>query len=80
MDVMGWSSSAMVKRYPHITAPVRMDIAERVGGLLWTPVLAKEPPNGLRAPAGCVASLEERRKRAASRNLLGFTVTLLARQ
>jgi integrase len=46
MDVMGWSSSAMVKRYQHITAPVRMDIAERVGGLLWTPVLAKEPPNG----------------------------------
>jgi hypothetical protein len=35
MDVMGWSSSAMVKRYQHITAPVRMDIAERVGGLLW---------------------------------------------
>jgi integrase len=35
MDVMGWSSSAMVKRYQHITAPVRMDIAERVGGLIW---------------------------------------------
>jgi integrase len=46
MDVMGWSSSAMVKRYQHITAPVRMDIAERVGGLLWTPVLAKEPRTG----------------------------------
>jgi hypothetical protein len=42
MDVMGWSSSAMVKRYQHITAPVRMDIAERVGGLLWAPVPAKE--------------------------------------
>jgi integrase len=27
MDVMGWSSSSMVKRYQHITAPVRMDIA-----------------------------------------------------
>ncbi|MFG1818543.1 tyrosine-type recombinase/integrase [Kribbella sp. NPDC049174] len=35
MDVMGWSSSSMVKRYQHITAPVRMDIAERVGGLIW---------------------------------------------
>ena len=35
MDVMGWSSSTMVKRYQHITAPVRMDIAERVGGLIW---------------------------------------------
>ena len=45
MDVMGWSSSAMVERYQHITAPVRMDIAERVCGLLWTPVPAKEVPN-----------------------------------
>jgi integrase len=35
MDMMGWSSSTMVKRYQHITAPVRMDIAARVGGLLW---------------------------------------------
>ena len=35
MDLMGWSSSAMVKRYQHITAPVRMDIAKPVGGLLW---------------------------------------------
>ena len=35
MDVMGWSSSSMVKRYQHITAPVRVDIAERVGGLIW---------------------------------------------
>ncbi|WP_083751108.1 tyrosine-type recombinase/integrase [Kribbella sp. ALI-6-A] len=35
MDVMGWSSSSMVKRYQHITAPVRMDIAERVGGFIW---------------------------------------------
>ncbi|MFI5732594.1 hypothetical protein ACIA49_20920 [Kribbella sp. NPDC051587] len=25
----------MVKRYQHITATVRMDIAKRVGGLLW---------------------------------------------
>ncbi|TDU89445.1 site-specific recombinase XerD [Kribbella voronezhensis] len=35
MDVMGWSSSSMVKRYQHVTAVVRMDIAERVGGLIW---------------------------------------------
>ncbi|WP_405070561.1 tyrosine-type recombinase/integrase [Kribbella sp. NBC_01510] len=35
MDVMGWSSSTTVTRYQHITAPVRMDIAERVGGLIW---------------------------------------------
>jgi hypothetical protein len=41
MDVMGWSSSAMVKRYQHISAPVRVDIAKRVGGLLW-----QEPKRG----------------------------------
>ena len=41
MDAMGWSSSAMVKRYQHITAPVRMDIAKRVGGLLWAAPPAK---------------------------------------
>jgi integrase len=35
MDLMGWSSSSMVKRYQHITQQIRMDIAVRVGGLLW---------------------------------------------
>jgi integrase-like protein len=45
MDSMGWSSSSMVKRYQHITAPVRMDIAERVGGLLWAGPPA-EPDGG----------------------------------
>jgi integrase len=42
MDVMGWSSSSMVWRYQHVTAPVRMDIAERVGGLLWAATEAGE--------------------------------------
>jgi len=35
MDIMGWSSSSMAKRYQHITAQIRKDIAKRVGGLLW---------------------------------------------
>lgn len=35
MDAMGWATTAMAKRYQHITAPVRRDIANRVGGLLW---------------------------------------------
>jgi integrase len=47
MDVMGWSSSAMVKRYQHITAPVRADIAERVGGLIWA-----APPAALAGDQG----------------------------
>ncbi|MFG2110488.1 tyrosine-type recombinase/integrase [Micromonospora chersina] len=32
---MGWSNSAMAARYQHLTAQVRPDIAQRVGGLLW---------------------------------------------
>lgn len=29
---MDWSSSAMVKRYRHVTAPTRKDVANRLGG------------------------------------------------
>jgi hypothetical protein len=32
---MGWSNSSMAARYQHLTAQVRRDIAQRVGGLLW---------------------------------------------
>ncbi|GGO13391.1 tyrosine-type recombinase/integrase [Micromonospora parathelypteridis] len=35
MGIMGWSNSAMAARYQHLTAQVRRDIAQRVGGLLW---------------------------------------------
>ncbi|MFI7217903.1 tyrosine-type recombinase/integrase [Micromonospora maritima] len=35
MGIMGWSNSAMATRYQHLTAQVRQDIAQRVGGLLW---------------------------------------------
>ncbi|GAA0439436.1 site-specific integrase [Actinoplanes capillaceus] len=37
MGIMGWSNSAMAKRYQHITEQVRRDVAARVGGLLWHP-------------------------------------------
>ncbi|WP_249999989.1 site-specific integrase [Actinoplanes sp. M2I2] len=37
MGIMGWSNSAMAKRYQHITEQVRRDVAEKVGGLLWQP-------------------------------------------
>ena len=36
MDVMGWSSGDMVKRYQHVTDPVRREIAQRVGDVLWS--------------------------------------------
>ncbi len=35
MGIMGWSDSGMTRRYQHLTAQVRGDVAERVGGLLW---------------------------------------------
>jgi hypothetical protein len=35
MDIMGWSSSSMARRYQHITAEIRKDIARRVGDLIW---------------------------------------------
>lgn len=37
MGVMGWSNTAMAARYQHITAAIRRDVAQRVGGLLWKP-------------------------------------------
>jgi integrase len=48
MGVMGWSNTAMAARYQHITATIRRDVAQRVGGLLWeaTGDTAPEPPNG----------------------------------
>ena len=35
MDVMGWSNAAMVKRYAHVTARLRRDIAGRLNTFLW---------------------------------------------
>ncbi|WP_198662347.1 tyrosine-type recombinase/integrase [Nocardiopsis sp. TNDT3] len=35
MGIMGWSSSAMAKRYQHVVDEVRADAADRVGGLIW---------------------------------------------
>jgi integrase len=36
MGIMGWSNPAMAARYAHIIAPLRQDIANRVGGLIWS--------------------------------------------
>lgn len=37
MEVMGWSHGAMAKRYQHMTAVLRQDIAHRLDGFLWGP-------------------------------------------
>jgi integrase len=43
MGVMGWSNTAMAARYQHITATIRRDVAQRVGGLLWEPAGEASP-------------------------------------
>jgi len=54
MEIMGWSHSAMAARYQHLTAPVRDDIASRVGGLLWGPTETKHPtPSGKSQSPSC---------------------------
>lgn len=35
MDVMGWSQASMKNRYQHVSDPMRDQIAEQIGGLLW---------------------------------------------
>jgi integrase len=35
MDVMGWTDAAMVRRYAHVTARLRRDIADRLDRYLW---------------------------------------------
>lgn len=35
MEFMGWSNSAMAKRYQHMTAVLRDNIAKRLSGFLW---------------------------------------------
>ncbi len=37
MDFMGWSNAAMVKRYAHVTARLRRDIADRLNTFFWAP-------------------------------------------
>ena len=41
MGIMGWSHSAMAARYQHATTAIQRDIADRVGGLIWS-----SPGNG----------------------------------
>jgi integrase len=35
MEFMGWSNSSMAKRYQHVTAVLRQDVARQINGLFW---------------------------------------------
>lgn len=35
MSIMGWSSTSMAARYQHVTDPIRREVPNRVGGLLF---------------------------------------------
>jgi hypothetical protein len=61
MDVMGWSNAAMVKRYAHVTARLRRDIADRLNTYFWSAnettnetELAPEGPNSGGSQALCL--------------------------
>jgi integrase len=36
MAIMGWSSASMAARYQHQIDAIRRDVAQQVGGLLWS--------------------------------------------
>ena len=36
MDVMGWSSSVMVKHYAHVAAGLRREIADQLNPFFWS--------------------------------------------
>jgi hypothetical protein len=42
---VGWSNPAMAARYAHLVAPLRQDIATRVGGLIWADKHSAEVPS-----------------------------------
>ena len=44
MDMMGWSSAAMRRRYMHVPDQLREQIADQVGGLLWTTSQGEDDP------------------------------------
>jgi len=46
MDVMGWSNAAMVRRYAHVTARLRRDIADRLNTFLWAPNETRNETDG----------------------------------
>ncbi|GAB2768290.1 tyrosine-type recombinase/integrase [Sinomonas soli] len=47
MDIMGWSTSSMLKRYQHVVDELKAEAAKRIGAALWAPPAdpAPDPAN-----------------------------------
>ena len=46
MEIMGWSSISMTSRYQHVSDPIRLGVADRVGDLLFDDALGSEEGPG----------------------------------
>lgn len=58
MEMMGWSSAVMLKRYQHVLDVMKTDAANKVAGALWAPPAEPEKPT-----PDNVIDFTERRKR-----------------
>jgi integrase len=45
MDIMGWSSAGMLKRYQHVSDALRRGVADQIGGLVWGPTETEKGPD-----------------------------------
>lgn len=52
MWITCWSNTAMAAKYQHITASIRRDVAQHVGGLLWQPAETADGSNDDDGAAG----------------------------
>ncbi len=59
MEMMGWSSAVMLKRYQHVMDVMKTDAANKVAGALWAPPEAPEPP----APDNVIDFASRRKQR-----------------
>lgn len=64
MDIMGWSTASMLKRYQHVVDDLKAEAAKRVGAALWA---APAEPNPDPASAEVLSMDDFRRRRSAGR-------------
>ncbi|WMI32978.1 tyrosine integrase [Arthrobacter phage PeggyLeg03] len=62
MDMMGWSTASMLKRYQHVLDEMKVKAAKSVGDALWSEPAAPEPEP---APAAVLSMADFRARRKA---------------